>query len=517
MSDVIVVGAGTMGCGIAFVAARAGCTVDLIDPDAAALDRAKGRIAQEAARANAAVRLSYYAAVPAQSHAELAIEAVPEDLQLKRRVFRELSALPRTTLLATNTSSLSVSEIAEAAGDPQRVVGMHFFNPAAAMQLIEIVRGERTSDDAIARARAYAERFEKTAVVAADTPGFIVNRVARPYYLQALHAYEAGVASFEALDRLARGAGFRMGPFELMDLIGLDVNFATTRSVYERTGLERLAPVALQAQLVRQGRLGRKIGSGFYEYAEGRPKRNDPTEPVADIREERIGIVGFGGVALELQRLLEARCRQVDLWESEEALEHIPLDTTIVIDVGDGVSDRTSRLTQLDELLPSESAIFADAYATDVSFAATRLHRPERLIGYGIIGALAGQRVVEIVNAEATSDASLELAQELCGAMGKGSVLVEDRAGLFLGRTIGSIVNEAVTIVEENVANAEDVDLAMRLGVNYPHGPIEWGRAIGGDRLVRILQRLARAEGGVFAPHHALWVLDVEEQADATP
>jgi len=521
METIVVAGAGTMGAGIACVAAAAGFSVELVDPDADARARAQGRIAKDAQRSGRSDVLPLvqcFPAIPAATKAIAAIEAVPETLSLKRAVLRSFaSVLGEGALLATNTSSLSVTDIAEGLPAPERVIGLHFFNPATAMQLVEIVRAQQTSDESAARARLLVERFGKTGVLAGDTPGFIVNRIARPYYLQAMRAYEAGVAPMEDLDRLACGAGFRMGPFELMDLIGLDVNLATSQSIYERTGLERLAPVEAQRQLVRAGRLGRKTKVGFYDYAAGTPAREDaPPQPAGKLDPmERIAIVGGGGVALELQEMLASAGARVDLWLNEDLLDGITLDTTIVIDVGDGSSDRSVLLAELDTLLSPETVFFADAYATDVEAAARRMNHPGRLVGYGILGSLREQLAIEVVDADATGDDALQLAQELFEAIGRSVVLVSNRAGLFLGRMIGSIVNEAIALVEEGAASAEDIDLAMRLGTNYPQGPIAWGREIGGDRIVRILQRVAGAEGSAFAPHRALWVLDAQELADA--
>lgn len=463
-------------------------------------------------------RVQFYDTVPTGLDAELAIEAVPERLDLKRAVFKTLAgALGARTLLATNTSSLSVSEIAESVEHPERVLGLHFFNPPVAMKLVEIVRGDETSDETAAQARAIAERFGKTAVVAADTPGFIVNRVARPFYLQAMHAYEAGVAPMDDLDRLARGAGFRMGPFELMDFIGLDVNLATSQSIYERTGAARLKPVAVQQELVAQGKLGRKTGAGFYDYTGGVPRHDDslPQPPGEVNQDEWILVVGLTNVAIELREALDKAYAHVNVCENPEAIDEMPLDTTTVIDAGDGVSDRGAFIADLDRLFPPETVIFADAYATDLTSPAKRLRHPERVVGFGLLGSLERQSAIEIVDAENTSDDALELAQELFEAIGKRVVLVEDRPGLFLGRTVGSIINEAVYAVQEEVASPADVDLAMRLGTNYPLGPIAWGREIGGDRIVRILQRLAGAEGAAFAPHRALWVLDVQDEDNA--
>ncbi|MBV8489163.1 MAG: hypothetical protein JO199_01445, partial [Candidatus Eremiobacteraeota bacterium] len=457
--------------------------------------------------------------IPARSDATIAIEAVTERLDVKREIFAALaSALPPAALLATNTSSLSVSEIGEGLAGPERILGLHFFNPPVAMKLVEVVSTGATSDDAIDRAYAFVEAIGKTAVSAADTPGFIVNRVARPYYLQALHALDRGLASVEELDALARAAGFRMGPFELMDLIGLDVNLATSETVYERTKAERLEPVEIQRTMVEEGRLGRKTGVGFYDYRNGDPERLNlaiDAAPGEKNGDEVVAILGFGGLADELTELVEQHFNNVQIVESDELLDELSARATIVFDVGDGTTDRSETIASLESLLGPETVFFVDAYATDVAACAARLEHPERLVGYGVLGALSSQRAVEIVDSESASDDTLELAQEFFESIGKGVMLVEDVPGLFLGRIVGSIVNEAMIAVEENVATADDVDTAMRLGTNYPIGPVSWGREIGGARVTRILHRLAGAEGAQFAPHRSLWVLDVDDEAQA--
>ena len=514
--QMLVVGGGTMGAGIALVGARAGYGVELVAPQTGASDRGREYLQREASRSGetaALDRIEWIDRVPLRSDAAFAIEAVPERFELKREVFMALAeSLSSDALLASNTSSLSIDELADVTSHPGRVLGLHFFNPATRMELVEIVRGEQTSDEAAERAAEIVARFGKTAVFAADTPGFIVNRVARPYYLQALRAIERGVASAAELDALARGAGFRMGPFELMDLIGLDVNLATSESVYQRTGAKRLAPVALQAEMVAQDLLGRKTSAGFYQYTDGRAQRFEPKADAegGDVAGELIAIVGFGGVADELAEALGAANSEIQLIENDEFIDQLSPDATVVIDVGDGSSDRREMLEEIDAALGPHGVIFADAYATDLAASAAHLRHPERLVGYGILGSLDGQQAVEIVDGEVVSDDALELAQEIFALAGKATVLVEDLPGLFLGRTVGSVVNEAMFAIAEHVATPEDIDTAMRLGANYPLGPVAWGREIGGARVARILSRLAEAEGEEFAPYRSLWVLDVE-------
>ncbi len=518
----LVVGGGTMGAGIALVAAHAGYHVDVVEPEEASRERGSEHVRREAERSGdstLAERVRWTGAIPARTDARIAIEAVPERFELKRDVFVALAnALALDALLATNTSSLAVADLADAVPHPERVLGMHFFNPPLRMKLIEVVQTPLTSDDALEQGLALVERLGKTAVLTADTPGFIVNRVARPYYLQALRALERGVAPMEELDALARAAGFRMGPFELMDLIGLDVNLATTESIYARTEARRFAPVELQRRMVAQGLLGRKTGAGFYAYRDGKHARFEPAveEPAGDADvQESVSIVGFAGLADELAEALEARYASVARIENDEMLDDVSRESTIVVDIGDGATDRGDIIAQLDAALGPETVLFADAYASDLRACSQRLRHPERLIGYGILGSLADQSAVEIVDLPEASDEALELAQEFFGSLGKAVMLVEDAPGLFLGRTIGSIVNEAMTSVAEHVASPEDVDAALCLGANYPHGPISWGREIGGARLTRILKRLADAEGEQFAPHRSLWVLDLEDAVPA--
>ncbi|WP_273000410.1 3-hydroxyacyl-CoA dehydrogenase family protein [Hydrogenibacillus schlegelii] len=275
-----IVGAGTMGRGIAWMAARAGFTVIAVDVDEKArqalLDHARaraeravgrGELSLEAAEA-ALRRLSAHEAPEALADSEAVIEAVYEAPDVKRSVFAAVeAAVDPATLLLTNTSSLSVTEIAAGLRRPERLVGMHFFNPADVMPLVEIVRAAQSDPAAVATAVSLAESLGKTPIVVRDTPGFVVNRVARAYYNESLRLIEWGQGKPEAIDALFEARGFKMGPFALQDLIGLDVNFATTSTVFAQTFYEpRFRPSLLQKAYVFAGRLGRKRGRGFYRY-----------------------------------------------------------------------------------------------------------------------------------------------------------------------------------------------------------------------------------------------------------
>jgi 3-hydroxybutyryl-CoA dehydrogenase len=280
------VGAGTMGSGIAQIALEAGWAVHLADVDGEALERARARIfdglLRRAARLAAGgpddpadwaerrlARLAGHRAIAdAVAEADVVIEAALEELALKQRIFAELDAVaPPASILATNTSALSVASIAEAVGAPGRVLGLHFFNPVPMLRLVEVVVAPATREDVVECATVAVERWGKTAVRCTDTPGFIVNRVNRPFTLEALRMLECGEAGIAAIDAAVRAAGYPMGPFELMDLVGIDVNLAAATAVWEGLGRpERLRPAATQARLVAAGRLGRKTGEGFYRY-----------------------------------------------------------------------------------------------------------------------------------------------------------------------------------------------------------------------------------------------------------
>ena len=283
MEPIGVIGAGAMGSGIAQVAAQFGHPVILYDVAQAYAERGLDKIGaafkrhvdkqrMDRAEAEAALaRITPTADLNAMHAARIAIEAAPEDIDLKRDLFAQLDRIcPPESILASNTSSLSIAALAGATRRADRVAGMHFFNPPPLMALIEVVRGDTFGSDAtIATIVDLARRWGKTPVIARDTPGFIVNRVARPFYLEALRLLGEGVADVPTIDRIVRASGFRMGPFELMDLIGIDVNYAVTQSVYNAFFQDaRYRPHPIQQRMVESGRLGRKTGRGFYEYSD---------------------------------------------------------------------------------------------------------------------------------------------------------------------------------------------------------------------------------------------------------
>ncbi len=280
MQQISVIGSGTMGRGIAQVAALGGYRVmvydveqDIVDEALAAIRRSieqgvqRGKTTAEAA-AQASQALRPTLSLVEAATADLVIEAAPEQLELKRQIFTKLDAAARPeTIFASNTSSLSINVLAAASGRPDRFLGLHFFNPAHIMRLVEIIGGDDTSEETMATATAFVQRIGKEPVFCQDTPAFIVNRVARPFYGEAFRLLGEGAANVADIDRLLKSVGFRMGPFELIDLIGCDVNFAVTQQVYEAYFQEpRYRPHPIQRRMVDSGRLGRKSGRGFYKY-----------------------------------------------------------------------------------------------------------------------------------------------------------------------------------------------------------------------------------------------------------
>jgi 3-hydroxybutyryl-CoA dehydrogenase len=296
MVDIAVVGAGTMGAGIAESAALAGLSVVMVDVREEALDRGrvtiekdldrrvkKGKLSDEERRASIG-RVSTTTALEACADAPVVIEAVVEDMAVKSKVFGDLEGVVASeAVLATNTSSLSVAGIAAATEHPERVVGMHFFNPVPAMRLVEVVSGPSTDPSAVRQVQGVAERLGKTPIRVSDTPGFVVNRVARPFYLEALRLVEAGGEPGQ-IDAAIRGAGFRMGPLQLADLIGNDVNLAVSESLFERYYYHpRFRPSYLQRSMVEGGLLGRKSGRGFYDYGAEETGGDHAFEPSEDL------------------------------------------------------------------------------------------------------------------------------------------------------------------------------------------------------------------------------------------
>ncbi|RWU21216.1 3-hydroxyacyl-CoA dehydrogenase PaaC [Pseudomonas alkylphenolica] len=474
---VAVIGAGAMGAGIAQVAAQAGHPVKLHDarPGAAAqaidgIDRQlgklveKGRLSAEA-RAATVARLQPADAIEALADAGLVIEAIVENLEVKRGLLRQLEALcSAECIFASNTSSLSITSLAAGLAHPERVIGMHFFNPAPLMALVEIVSGLATPRALAEQLYATARAWGKQPVHTKSTPGFIVNRVARPFYAESLRLLQEGAADCATLDALLRDAGgFRMGAFELTDLIGHDVNYAVTCSVFAAYYNDmRFQPSLIQKELVDAGRLGRKSGHGFYNYADG-VERAQPVELTSAASVDCCVVEGHLGVAEPLvQRLQDA------------GVQVVRRDGSGLLRVGDAL------LALSDGRLASQRAQ-EDGLRNLV------------LIDLALDYAKAG-RVAIACAADTTIDARDQAVALLQRAGIKVSQLA-DLPGLAVLRSVAMLANEGADAVLQGVGSAADIDLAMRAGVNYPQGPLAWADAIGLPGVLRILENLQTSYG----------------------
>jgi 3-hydroxybutyryl-CoA dehydrogenase len=476
-TQVAVIGAGAMGAGIAQVAAQAGHPVKLYDnrPGAAAqavadIDRQLARLVEKGKlpageREAIVARLCPADTLDTLADARLVIEAIVENLSVKQALLHELEALcADDCILASNTSSLSITSLAAGLKRPQQVVGMHFFNPAPLMALVEVVSGLATDPAVAACLYDTAKAWGKQPVHARSTPGFIVNRVARPFYAESLRLLQEGAADCASLDALLRDAGgFRMGAFELTDLIGHDVNYAVTCSVFEAFyGDFRFQPSLVQKELVDAGRLGRKTGQGFYSYAEG-AERPQPTALQSTAQVESCVIEGHLGV---MQPLVE-RLRDSGIAVTERA-------GSGVIQVGDAT------------LALSDGRL------------ATQRAREEGLRNLVLVDLALDYSTATRIAISWSADTTREARDQAVGLLTRAGLkvtAVADLPGLVVLRTVAMLANEAADAVLQGVGSAADIDLAMRAGVNYPCGPLAWASRIGISQTLRVLDNLQRSYG----------------------
>jgi 3-hydroxybutyryl-CoA dehydrogenase len=481
-TDVAVVGAGSMGAGIAQLAAQSGHRVRLFDTQPGASARALERIEADLAasvqrgRIDAAerdavrARLATVDDVAALAGCGLAVEAIVEQLEPKKALFRQLEAvLGQDAVLATNTSSISITAIAQGLAQPGRVIGWHFFNPVTRMKLVEIIRGVETEPALATALHALSKAWGKTPVDAPNAPGFIVNRVARPYYAEAMRLLAERIAAPAAIDRLLREAGgFAMGPFELIDLIGAEVNLSVTESVFAATAWDsRYAPHIIQQELVRAGRFGRKSGHGFYDYRAGATAPAVATVEPAPGSSPRLGVAAdaglLGGLAERLRRAGTTVDTDADL----------PAETLAVGAERIALTDGRTLAERIASSLgrtPAERR--ADAQAPTLLL--------DLACDYG---------TTPLVGASGPAEALAHLAAALQPA-GLGMVALDDVAGLVVMRTIACLVNEAADLMTWTGTRAADIDTSMRLGMAYAQGPLAWADAIGASRVASVLARL---------------------------
>jgi 3-hydroxybutyryl-CoA dehydrogenase len=473
-----VVGAGTMGAGIAQLAAAAGARTLLHDPvpeglarglaratDGLGRWREKGRLKGEPGAVEATPQLADLAG------AELVIEAAPERAELKRELFAQLSATAPGAVLASNTSSIPITTIASAAADPARVVGMHFFNPPPLMALVEVIAGLESGPEALAVARATGLAMGKRVIDAADGPGFLVNRCNRPFGLEALRLLQDQAADVETIDAIVRSCGFRMGPFELQDLVGIDVGYEVSLSFHEQSfGEPRWRPSPLSARMVAAGRLGRKSGRGWYAYP--RAPADDPAPPSPGGGDGRLVVVaGELTVAQELRAL--AAQAGFEARGQDEADGEVPW---LLVDCGADPSGPPLQGGPL-ALLCADGSLHA-------------LDQGGGAVGFHALPPLDACTLVELTRGPGTAPAAAERAEAFFAALGKRTALVGDGPGLVLGRIVCQLVNEACFAVGEGIGAREDVDDGMVLGLNHPRGPFAWCEAIGAPHVLAVLDVL---------------------------
>ena len=550
IAKVGVVGCGTMGSGICEVVAKAGVPVSFVEvsPDRveAGLERIRGSLQRAVDRGKLTQeefeevvgRISGDTKYETLSDADLVVEAVPERLPVKQDTFRELDAvLKPDAILATNTSSLPVTDIAVTTHRASRILGFHFFNPAPVMKLIELVTTVVTDEQVIADAKEFAERIGKTPVVAKDRAGFVANLLLFPYLNQAVGMLEAGYATREDIDAAMQlGTGHPMGPLALMDLIGLDSAYAIMMRMYEQFGDTRHAPRPMIRQLLSAEFKGRKSGRGFYDYVEvnqpavehskgsGAPVDGDVISAWS-----KIGILGTGTMATGMAEVsakagfdVVVRGRSVEKAEKakaavakslgravdkgkldaaarDEALNRITTtddvsafgDCDLVIEaVAEDLTLKREFFAQLDSATKPEAVLATTTSSMPVIDCAMATSRPERVVGVHFFNPAAIMRLVEVVPTVRTDEKVVAQARAFASKVGKHPVLCGDRAGFIVNALLFPYLNDAVKMLDEGYATVTDIDRAMKLGCGHPMGPFELMDIVGLDVTLEIIKAL---------------------------
>jgi 3-hydroxybutyryl-CoA dehydrogenase len=455
-----------MGRGIAQLCAQAGLTTLLFDSNGsavkdaiAAIDKglgglvSKGRMTAQA-KTDVLGRLKPITSYDECASAGIVIEAIIEDLAAKRTLFGEIERrVPADAVLATNTSSLSVTQVAAGCEHPQRVAGLHFFNPPPLMKLVEVVGGLRTEPGVVEALVEFARRIGKHPIVAADSPGFVVNHAGRAYGPEALRIVAQGIASPQEIDALMKeAAGFRMGPFELLDLVGGDVTHAVMVSIFEQFFDEPMyQPSPQMAVRVAGGLLGRKSKRGFYNY-EGTPAKEKPTVPVVPSAKPAAAWVANGDGGAELAEWLKEAGVKVQVAGPPAA--GIPC--------------------------------FVTPFGEDASSVAVRLELdPARIVAVDMLGCFSGRRT--LMKTPLTRPDILAAAVAALSTEKASVTVINDSPGFVVQRLLAMIVNIGTRIAELRIAAPADIDTAVELGLNYPKGPLALGDALGPARVLAVL------------------------------
>ncbi|WBB74792.1 3-hydroxybutyryl-CoA dehydrogenase [Micromonospora sp. WMMD1128] len=549
-----VVGLGTMGAGIVEVFARNGLDVTAVEISETALERgrvtltgstdravAKGKLA-ETDRDALMARVDFRVGLDALHDVDLVIEAVPEHLDLKQRIFAELDRVCKPeAILATNTSSLSVTEISVATSRPNQVIGIHFFNPAPVMKLVEVVRTVVTSADVVADVEGLCARLGKVDVTISDRAGFIANALLFGYLNHAVGMFEARYATREDIDAAMKlGCGLPMGPLALMDLIGLDTAYEILDTMYRRGGRDRRhAPAPLLKQMVTAGLLGRKSGRGFYTYERpGSPKvvPDEHTPVAADAAPAdgaravaKVGVVGSGTMATGIievfakagyevvsvtrgaeksatvceavktslnKGVVRGRLAETDrdaalgrvTWSA--TLEHLADVDLVVEAVVEELSVKKALFASLDEICKPGVVLATTTSSLPVIDVAMATQRPADVVGLHFFNPAPVMPLVEVVRTIRTSGETSATARAVCAALGKTAVVCGDRSGFIVNALLFPYLNDAVKMLEASYSTADDIDHAMKLGCGYPMGPFELLDVVGLDVSLAIQREL---------------------------
>ncbi len=546
-----VVGLGTMGAGIAEVFARNGFAVIGVEVNDESLERgrqhlehstqravSRGKLSEEDQRALVG-RVSFTTSMKDLADADFVVEAVVESVEVKKSIFRDLEAIVKPeAILATNTSSLSVTEISTANAHPGRVIGVHFFNPAPVQSFVEIIRTVVTEPDVLDDVKALVGRLGKNPVICGDRAGFIANTLLFGYLNHAASMYEARFASREDIDAAMRfGCGYPMGPLALLDLIGLDTAYEILDTMYKQ-GRDRLhAPTPILKQLVTAGFLGRKTGRGFYAY-EGpdspvvvadaqTPSPDDKPQLVRPI--SRIGVVGTGtmatgivevfaragydvtyvgrapakvdGVRATIERSLDKAIQRGKLEDSvkPEVLGHLTgttslddlADADLVVEaIAEDLAVKTTLFENLDEICKPGAILATTTSSLAIISCATATKRPQDVIGMHFFNPAPIMKLVEVVSTVTTADDVRETVLALCEQVGKVAVSCGDRAGFIVNALLFPYLNDAVKMLEAHYATADDIDIAMKQGCALPMGPFELLDVVGNDVSLAIQREL---------------------------
>jgi 3-hydroxybutyryl-CoA dehydrogenase len=538
-----VVGLGTMGAGIAEVVARTGVRVIGVERDANGIERAREHVAHsteralaggkldEAARAALLDRITYTTELADLADADLVIEAIPEGLDLKTRVFAELDRVCRPdVVLASNTSSLSVTEIGVHTGRPGKVVGLHFFNPAPVQKFVEIVRTVVTEPDVVADVEAFARGLGKEPVVIGDRAGFIANALLFGYLNHAVSMYESRYATREDLDAAMRyGCGYPMGPLALLDLIGLDTAYEILETMYRQSRNRLHAPAPILRQMITAGLLGRKSGRGFYTYdgvdspvivPDVLTPRPPSTADQATRDIQLVGVVGTGTMATGIAEVfakkgfdvvLRARAqdkadaalgavrrsldrqvvkgrlseqdREAVLGRLRGVVEFDELaDCELVIEaVAEDLSIKRAVFGALDEVVKPGAVLATTTSSLPVIECAAATTRPGDVVGLHFFNPAPVMKLVEVVSTISTADDVVATARAVCQRVGKHPVHCADRAGFIVNALLFPYLNDAVKMLEAHYAEADDIDTAMKVGCGLPMGPFELLDVVGLD------------------------------------